>query len=486
MLFLNATVLVGLSITGSKSLSPLLTYVGKRNPVQMTLNQMRFSNFFTTSLYAGVPVPTKITKSSFANFLNSAVVFDSCAIYNNQSLPGSRVVTEGNFLDMTLCNFSNCTSTTNGGSIMFNMNTQTILMTSTFIYNSSAVTMGGGAYCVTSSANISMCQFKTCRLNNAAPTAGAEPAGAGLYLSVAGAVIPDLTYNIYRDCGMNSSGYGGGAYLLVQDVDMQFSIFSSCFVVNATDGPCYGGGLYIMNSITGTVTTPPLLNLTFVEFTLCQAYNGSAVYIDGFDVDLSYADFLSCYTAPPTTNTTVDMASVVNYNVASTLWPTPTLTLNPVRFNDTLNQDFLLLLCPTGAIYGTQTAGSGSVYVNLPLGVGYTIDNFSIPALPVNSGVVSLQNLSLYTFTTAVWPYDVATFLDASPSVTPTLTITPSATPAALATVAIVFIVIACIIVVIGIILAVVLVARKGFGGPGGCCGRSYRRARGAKIVTYF
>ena len=487
MLFLNATVLVGLSITDSKSLSPLLSYVGKRNPVQMTLSQMRLSNFFTTSLYAGFPVPTKVTKSSFSNFLNSAVAFDSaCTVFNNQTFDGFHVETNTNCLDMTLCNFSNCTSTLDGGSVMFNMSTQTILITSTFFYNSAATNMGGGVYCSASSANISMCQFKMCRLNNAAPTAGAEPRGAGLYLTVPAGAIPDLTYNIYRNCGMNSTGYGGGAYLSLQDVDMQYSIFSSCFVVNPTDGPCFGGGLYISNSMTGAIATAPLLNLTFVEFTLCQAYNGSAVFIDGFDVDLSYATFSSCYTAPPTTTTTYNLVSVVNYNTTSGLWTNPTFYLNPVLFNDNLNvPNFLLFLCPTGVVYPGQ-ANTGALYVNLPIPSGYLIDNFSVPTLPVGAGLVALQNLSLYTFTTAVWPYDVATFLDTSPSVTPTLTITPSATPAGLATVAIVFIVIACIIVVIGIILAVVLVARKGFGGPGGCCGSSYRRARGAKIVTYF
>lgn len=514
MLFANVTVLLGLTIAGSQSLSPMLIYGNRMNQLHVSLNRIAFRNFFGSALYAGNDVHSSIVKSSFSNFLSSAVVFESaCTVFTNQSLGATRLV-PADCLTMDLCNFSNCTVTGSGSCIMFNVTAtgtnSTIAVTNTFFYNSACTedgtnpSMGGAVYCNAATVDISYCQFKECKILGPAATPTATPppsVGGALYIVSTG--IPILSYNIYRNCGMNISGWGGALFIQAPDADLANSIFSQCYVMPTTTATTdvatvasFGGALFIRNSAAVT-TTAPELNLSFVEFTGCQGWNGSAVYLDGFSPSLSYTTFTNCSTAPPTlvsgAAAVVYTTSIVNVvaNVTATVVSPYTIALDSVLFSETLTTTtpFYLIYGPSDATYRTATttnATQANLYLSIPLPAGTTIDNFSSPSIPVASGEVMLLNVSSYTFTTAVWPYDIATFLDTTAVAAATATVTPSATAApALSTVAIVFIVIAVIIVLVGIILAIVLVVRKGFGGPGGCCGRS-SHVRGAKIVTYF
>lgn len=286
---------------------------------------------------------------------------------------------------------------------------------------------------------------------------------------------------------MNATGQGGALYIEAVNADLVNSIFSQCYVIptltnntkNAQDWS-YGGALCMKN----TGTTAATLDLSFVEFTACEGWNGSAVYVDAFSLNLSYTTFTNCATNSPV-NVTTQLNHTTSIIDIADNGTAISIALDPVLFSETLTPTFYLLYGPATLGFPT-TAGAANLYLSIPLPVNTTIANFSSPAIPVASGMVMLLNVSSYTFTTAAWPYDVATFLDTTAVAAATATVTPSATAApALSTVAIVFIVIAVIIVLVGIILAIVLVVRKGFGGPGGCCGRS-SHVRGAKIVTYF
>jgi hypothetical protein len=172
-----------------------------------------------------------------------------------------------------------------------------------------------------------------------------------------------------------------------------------------------GGALYLVN----LYAVRRRLTIFRANFTGCLADNGSAVYVEGFDIVFHCTHFDACTTG----------GSVIFVN--STDVAGVTMEVPFVSFNDTdigIRQ-FWLIYAPY-ATYGHNRDNTGRVY--LPLATGATNRQYFSPPLPIETGYATMEDLSYVGHSYEIaWPHDPA--LDGVPPPrTPVASGTPGAT----------------------------------------------------------
>ena len=522
-MFLNSTIISGLTIFSLFKPSPLLSIPGARSRPSIKLVDSNFHRFFNSALKASFANILTIKRNNFLYLLNSAVSFESCSNFIDTSFPNSHRTFGSSCVYISGCTFTNCASSY-GGAILANTTTLEIAIDRSNFTSCTATNAGGALYlCDTQEVptsvecfRITYCIFNYCSCYNADPT----------IMLYGGAIYLRAHSGIFRSSQFAHSylnrGYGAGIYINVIDASNKFffTSFNNCTIDSTiTDSTqSRGGAGYISLINQGNV------NISYIQFNSCSAVNGSCFFLENvLSVTLNYTDFSLVQdryfdlTASPSAQMTLGVlvfrsfpsTSTAEYTIVSsdqaltytnsisnkgTTYQdqTPVLIFEPLSSQDVssyLNPDYVSnyvgypFVVPANATNDPDTEIANSLTPTPTTSV-------AVPTPTIDAAVPTASLNPLPTATPAATPLATAT---PAPTQTPAPTATlPAATPSAsappLGTTSIVLIVIACIIVAVAIIVTIILIVRRG-----GCSLRiprdsihNYVPQKSRSLGTYF
>lgn len=506
---LNQSVLIGLTLSLSLSQSPFFATPVTSSHTQFNFARLYLSHFTSNFLYSPQARQCGLQCSSFSYFLKSPISVTSvCVTKHLETVHGPHTEVIENCLNVTNCTFQSCSNPNgNGGAIDVNCTTAYDILVRYTQFTACLSTYDGGALYITvpSNVDITFNTFSICYTTYRA-TATNDTFGGAVFVDSLGELV-NLSCNIFSKNMVSGAGAGGAVYVSGSGIDLRYCIFIDCNVTNtANTAMSQGGGAYISCKnnknplILGQVFE---LYLSFVNFTNCNAINGSAIFIENATDETMTFDTTVFNNCSETTYSWSTLEITANENHSQPV----AITVVQMVFDDPRITTASLRRLISGP---TETTGVATpvnmTYVNSQKGVMGTIycqtaPNFDVtrqfvPNLPLSTGWVLVRPITEFVYG-AVWPYDpsqaglppVPTPIPPStsattPVVTPTITATPAGSP--LSTVAIVFIVIACIVFVFAIIGLVICLCK--FESCRRCLNRRYtERVTGVqRQITYF
>lgn len=509
---LNQSVLIGLTLSLSLSRSPFFATPVTSSHTHFNFARLYLSHFTSNFLYSPQARPCGIQSSSFSHFLKSPISVTSvCVTKHLETVHGPHTQVIDNCLNVTNCTFQSCSNPNgNGGAIDVNCTTSYDILVSYTQFTACLSTYDGGALYITvpvSNVDITFNTFSICYTTYRATTTN-NTFGGAVFVDSLGALV-NLSCNIFTKNMVNGAGSGGAVYVSGSGIDLRYCIFVDCNVTNRTNtATSTGGGMHILCKnnkdplVAGQIFE---LHLSFINFTNCNAMNGSAIYIENATDETMTFDttvFNNC--SDTETNQTWSTLAItanqahaqpVGITIAQMVFDDPRITTASLRRLISGPTQTTGVATPLDMTYlNSQNNVMGTIYCqNAP---NFNVTRQFVPNLPLGTGWIVVRPITEFAYG-ALWPYDpsqaglppVPTPIPPStsattPIATPTITATPAGSP--LSTVAIVFIVIACIVFVFAIIGLVICLCK--LESCRRCLNRRYtERVTGVqRQITYF
>jgi hypothetical protein len=259
----------------------------------------------------------------FSHFLKSSISYaTACAVIETAAF--GKHATHKECLIVNSTRFTSCSNPIgNGGAIDFVSSAEITVVNTSFL--ACLCRWRGGALCVITEGDIKITysyfyQCYTRYIGQHWPETG-DTFGGALYLFSNSTRIANISCNRFVANWVAGNGCGGAVYATAAEFDMRYTIFERCSV--RSDGVSLnlsaGGAVYLVN----LHAARKRLTIFRANFTGCLAVNGSAVYVEGFDVVFHFTHFDACTTE----------GSVVFVN--STDVAGATMEVPFVSFNDT-------------------------------------------------------------------------------------------------------------------------------------------------------
>ena len=498
---LNRSLLIGLTLSLSMKQSSLFSVPATTNHVRASFSNLRLSKFAGHAFFTQRPLACSVHASSFSSFLRTPLTVNSvCVALDLMQYLGQHQAVLENCLTVTNCTFTSCSNPGgDGGGVEVNCTTAFDVTVRDSEFTACLSSFDGGALHIllpaASTVQITFNYFSMCYTNYLGTNYLVNDTyGGAVYVDSLGDLV-NLSCNIFARNMVQGIGNGGAVYVHGNGVDLRYCIFNDC---NATDTvSSYGGGVYIMcaNAKNPLITPTQIfaLQLSFINFSNCNAFYGAAIYIDNAtDETITFETtvFNNCSALEATTDSTVGL------NMSAGYTGTMGITISTMVFDDPriITASIRRLIDgPATMQYRNQEQNVfGTIYLqNQPQ---FDVVRQFEPDLPLTSGWIVIRPITDYVYG-AIWPYDptdkglppVPPPIAANPTATPTVTPTITATPGAgLSTVAIVFIVIAILAFIFAMIGLTVCLCK--LESCRRCVNRKYAERVTAypKAITYF